>query len=187
MTTDFLDKLLPPDLDGRDEIIKKIFAESGKTLNAEKSKHADYEAIKTELETAKGTIAELEKNKGDTAVLNAELEKYKAAEQQRAADAERARERASIESRFETVANGRQFVHSFVRDGVFNEFMTAVKDSANAGKGDKEIFDSLTKDKDYFASQNPRGNMGGFGSVGGDDDGVTAAFLARNPELKGKI
>ena len=45
-----------------------------------------------------------------------------------------------------------------VREGVMRDFGAALKDKANVGKGDKEIFEALTKDKGYFASQNPVGN-----------------------------
>jgi hypothetical protein len=38
---------------------------------------------------------------------------------------------------------------------VLDEFERALADNANAGKGDRDLFDALTKDKGYFASQNP--------------------------------
>jgi hypothetical protein len=185
MKTEFLEKLIPETVEGRDEIIKKIFAENGKDVNAEKAKHADYETAKADLTTAQETIKALEKAKGDTAALQAEIDKYKVADEKRVADEKAAAARREVEERFNAVAGERKFVHDFVRKGVVGEFEAALADPANKGKGDKEIFDALTKDKDYFASANPPAEkMGGMGGSGGTVDGVEAAFLARNPGMK---
>ena len=51
----------------------------------------------------------------------------------------------------------------YVRTGVMNDFEKALADKANRGKSDAEIFESLTKDRDYFKSMNPSmENMGGI-------------------------
>ena len=52
----------------------------------------------------------------------------------------------------------KKFIHDMVREGVKRDFGAALKDKQYLGKGDAEIFAALTKDKDYFASQNPAGN-----------------------------
>lgn len=174
MKTEFLEKLIPESVEGRDEIIKKIFAENGKDVNAEKAKFSDYDDVKKQLGEAQATVKELEKAKGDSTALQTELDKYKAAEEKRLADEKAAAARKETENRFDAaVGEGRKFVHDYVRLGVIGEFEKALADDANKGKSDKEIFEAITKDKDYFASQNPpAGGMGGASSGGGSDDAV---------------
>jgi predicted lipid-binding transport protein (Tim44 family) len=184
MKTEFLEKLIPSTVEGRDEIIKQIFAENGKDVNAEKAKYADYDTIKTQLADAKTTITTLESTKGEATAMKAELDRYKAADEQRKKDEDAAKARKETESRFDAaVGTEKKFVHEYVRAGVIGEFEKALTDPANTGKSDKEIFDTITKDKDYFASQNPPGNMGGANGMQ-NVGGVEAAFLARNPGLK---
>jgi len=185
MQTEFLKKLIPETVEGRDEIIKKIFEENGKDVNAEKGKYSDYDTIKTQLAEAKTTITALEQTKGEATTMKAELDRYKAAEEQRAKDETASKAHKEIETRLDAaVGTDKKFVHEYVRTGVVGEFEKALADPANKGKSDKEIFETLTKDKDYFASQNPP--AGGMGGANGMQNvgGVEAAFLARNPGLK---
>ena len=66
----------------------------------------------------------------------------------------------------DAVMAGRSFVHDKMRDIVAEEFGKAIRDKANLGKADKDIFDAVTKDQGYFKSQNPpAGNMGGAGEI----------------------
>lgn len=182
MKTEFLEKLIPESVENRDEIVKKIFAENGKDVNAEKAKFPDYDDTKQQLVEAKATIANLEKTKGDTSALQAEVDKYKAADQKRQDDEKAAQVHKEVETRFDTVVGERKFVHDFVRQGVIGEFEKALTASENKGKGDKEIFENLTKDKDYFASQNPpAGSMGGMGGTGADDTTDARAVMGLPP------
>ena len=73
-----------------------------------------------------------------------------------------------------------------VREGVMTDFGKALQDKANRGKSDTEIFDTLTKDKGYFASQNPPANMGGVGNMTtGDSDALSdAEYYAKIFEKK---
>lgn len=165
-----------------DEAIDRIMAENGKDIEAAKAKGVEAEKkigeLNDQLKTAQGTIAELEKNKGDTTALQAEIDKYKAAEEKRAADEKAAAVRVELESRFDKVLGDRKFAHDYIKAGVLSDFERALSDEANKGKGDAEIFEALTKDKEgIFASQNPMLNMGEMGGGGllSDDDKLTDA------------
>lgn len=187
MKTEFLEKLIPATVEGRDEIIKQIFAENGKDVNAEKAKHADYDAVVKERDEAKTAIKELEKSKGDTTELQKQLDAYKAADEQRKKDEDAAKARKETETRFDAaVGADKKFVHEYVRTGVIGEFEKALADPANKGKSDKEIFDAITKDKDYFASQNPpaAGGMGGMGAPPNGDAIDARVIMGLPPEKK---
>lgn len=107
---------------------------------------ADVKKAKDELKTAKETIATLEANKGDMDALQAELDKYKQADEARQKAEQEAAEQKALEDRFNTVVDGKEFANSLVRNGTLAEFSRALNDPANTGKGDKELFDALTKD-----------------------------------------
>lgn len=107
---------------------------------------ADVKKAKDELKTAKETISTLEANKGDMDALQAELDKYKQADEARQKAEQEAAAQKALEDRFDAVVNGKEFANSLVRNGTLAEFSRALNDPANTGKGDKELFDALTKD-----------------------------------------
>lgn len=167
-----------------DEAIDKIMAENGKDIEAAKGKIAETEKKVTELTDqltkAQTTITELEKSKGDATALQAEIDKYKQAEIDRAEAEKKTQARAEVEGRFDKAAGERKFAHEYIRSGVLADFEKALADATNKGKGDVELFDALTKDKEgLFASQNPvdKPNMGGMGNGGSlsEDDKLSDA------------
>lgn len=149
----------------------------------------DYVDLETKLKTAEDDLAaekikvsDLEKAKGDTAALQKVIDDYKAADVKREADAKAAALRADIEARFGKALGERSFAHDYIKAGVLTDFEKALADEANKGKGDIEIFEALTKDKEgIFASQNPANfNMGGAGGGMSDDDKLSDAdYYAR--------
>lgn len=107
---------------------------------------ADVKKARDELKTAKDTIATLEANKGDTDALQAELDKYKQADEERQKAEQEAAEHAALVERFNGVKGDREFSSQFAESGLLDAFNKAISDPANTGKGDKELFDALTKD-----------------------------------------
>lgn len=193
----------------RDDI-KKIFGEAtdeqitavldihsrdiGKAKSGGEKLQSELDKLKAELETARGTISELEANKADAGKLQAQLDAYREAEEQRKAAEKAAAEKAELMERMDAVLGGRKLIHDRMRDLLAEDFKSALADKANRGKSDAEIFDALTKDQGYFASQNTAGvNMpkpgdvgkfagidkAGFFKLGGDDQ---ARFKAERPE-----
>lgn len=154
---EFLKSLLPETLDKRDEIIAAIMAEKGKAINEATAKFGDYDQIKNELTAARKSITDLQAAGGDAAKLKEELDRLKAAEEQRTKDEQAAAARRALETRFATVRGAVEFIDPVVESAVLTAFIAAVSEEANKGKGDAAIFESLTKDKPYFKSQNPPG------------------------------
>lgn len=107
---------------------------------------SDLKKARDELKTAKDTIATLEANKGDTDALQAELDKYKQADEARQKAEQEAAAHKAMEDRFNAVLGDKQFANDLVRNGTMDAFFRALNDPANTGKGDKELFDALTKD-----------------------------------------
>lgn len=157
-----------------DDVISKIMAENGKDIEKEKAKTADlngkleqanakiseYETKISELETAGGNA---EKYKKDLEALQQKIQEEKAAAEKKAK--EEAVE-ADFKNRFDSLVGENKWRDELTGNAVYAEFKKAAADEANKGKGDKEIFEMLTKDKNYYESPNQLGNMGGIGNVG---------------------
>lgn len=107
---------------------------------------SDLKKARDDLKTAKDTIATLEANKGDTEALQAELDKYKQADEARQKAEQEAAAHAALVDRFGKVKGDREFSSEFAESGLLEAFNKAISDPANTGKGDKELFDALTKD-----------------------------------------
>lgn len=168
MTRDDVRKTFP---EATDEQVKAIMdlhgADIERTKGAAGADATKLTALQNELDEAKTTIGTLEAAKADADKLQAEIDRYRQAEAKREEARKAAQAHTELESRFNTVAGQRKFVHELVRQSVLSEFEKAVADRANEGKSDTAIFDGLTRDKDYFASMNPPagGDMGRMGSV----------------------
>lgn len=121
--------------------------------------------FKSQLETANNTISELEKNKGDVAALQAEIDGYKQEKANREAAEHEAQKDAALMSRFDKLNGEQKYTNEFTKNGVFAEFKAALENSENAGKSDADIFAALTKDREgIFANPNPAINIPGIDS-----------------------
>lgn len=107
---------------------------------------SDLKKARDDLKTAKETISTLEANKGDTDALQAELDKYKQADEARQKAEQEAAARAALVDRFGKVKGDREFSSEYAENGLLEAFNKAISDPSNTGKGDKELFDALTKD-----------------------------------------
>lgn len=142
--------------------------------------------VQEDLDAALATISELKANTEDSEKLKQRIAEFEQAEADRKEAEKKAAERAELEERFGAVSGEKKYIHDMVREGVLNDFGKALLDKANRGKSDAEIFDALTKDKGYFASENPPANMGGVGNIGGDDTSAMsdAEYYAKLYESK---
>lgn len=107
----------------------------------------------------------LDLNSKDTDAMQHQIDEYRQAESARIEAEKAAAAHADIEHRFDAAVGERKFLHEFVRKSVLDEFEKALADEVNKGKDDQGIFESLTKEKGFFASQNPPVNMGRLGSI----------------------
>lgn len=105
---------------------------------------SDLKKVRDDLKTAKDTISTLEASKGDAEALQAELDKYKQADEARQKAEQEAAEHAALVERFGKVKGDREFSSEYAESGLLEAFRKAISDPANTGKGDKELFDSLT-------------------------------------------
>lgn len=129
-----------------DRRITKAIATVQKKLEAEIEKSKKYEGL-------------------DIEGLKKELDDLKNAEAERKDKEEADKKEKANAERFAAVLGDKKFTSDYARDGVYRAFVSAIADPANVGKGDADLFKTLTKDKDgIFQSANPPANMGKVGN-----------------------
>lgn len=187
------------------EDIKKIFPDATEeqlkglldinTADIGKAK-GEFEAVKTELEKANGTLKEYETTIADmkkSAEGNEDFKKKFEELEQRIADEKAAAEKkakeeaeeAEYSNRFKTVVGEQKWRDALTEKAVYAEFKTALQDEANKGKGDKDILAALTQDKEYFAKDPARvpAFSRGTGFAGGEvDDAAVRAAMGLSPK-----
>lgn len=187
------------------EDIKKIFPDATEeqlkglldinTADIGKAK-GEFEAVKTDLEKANGTLKEYETTIADmkkSAEGNEDFKKKFEDLEQRIADekaeaekkAKEEAEEAEYSNRFKTVVGEQKWRDALTEKAVYAEFKTALQDEANKGKGDKDILAALTQDKEYFAKDPARvpAFSRGTGFAGGEvDDAAVRAAMGLSPK-----
>lgn len=176
------------DLEGAEVLEKKIAGGIGKnfvskddfnTLNTTKKKlEGDIVSLKADLENGddfKGKFEALEKQ------VKADKEAAELAEKQ-------ATQETEFQTRFTGVVGEQKWRDELTGNAVFTEFKKAVADEANKGKGDKDILDALTKDKNYFENPNKPGDMPGVGNVSMSDveESKMRAIMGLPPKAESK-
>lgn len=156
----------------------------------------EFEAVKTDLEKANGTLKEYETTIADlkkSAECNEDFKKKFEDLEQRIADekdeaekkAKAEAEEAEYANRFKTVVGEQKWRDELTEKAVYAEFKTALQDETNKGKGDKDILAALTQDKEYFAKDPARvpAFSRGTGFAGGEvDDAAVRAAMGLSPK-----
>ena len=114
----------------------------------DKEQKDEIEFLKRQLAEKDETISNLEKAKGDSAAVQAELEKYKQAEAERAKQEKEAQMDAILTQTAESALEGREFVNEYTRAHFLGELKKAIQDPANKGKKPADLFADMTKDVD---------------------------------------
>ena len=134
----------------------------------------DFDKVKADLDKAnedikkyQTKISDLEKSINDGEDFKKKFEYLKKENDERAEakrKADEAAEEAAMADRFKTVVGEQKWRDELTEKAVYSEFKTALKDEANKGKGDKDILEALTKDKNYWMNPNQPANMAGMGN-----------------------
>lgn len=187
MTREDIKKHFP---EATDEQINAVLDINSKDIGKHKTA---AENAATDLKKANDTIAELEKNKQDTAALQKTIDDYKAADEKRQADAKAAAERAERLGRFDKAhaeaGKDRKWLNDFTRDGIFAQFEKALTDDANKGKSDVQIYNSIINDdkgvKPGLFEAQVNGGMSGMGGAPSGDAAWLQQKFKGNPFFEG--
>ena len=142
------------------EEIKSILAEHGKSVKTETEKVENN--MRKENEDLKATIDDLKEqiNKApksdEIESLKSKIAEYEANETKRI---EAEKQKALDDSLTANILNAigdKKFVNDYTKNAIINDIKSSLKDSNNAGKSAKDLFEELTKDKDgIFSNPNP--------------------------------
>ena len=142
------------DLGIDEETAKKIFADRGKEIEADKAKYTELENKLTEKENSFNTLTQefetLKTNNANAADWEKKFNDLSAeiAEKEKQAKLEReAKEKADmIETRFNAVVGEKKFTHEAIKADYLHKFGEALDNKDFMGKSDADIFHELTKD-----------------------------------------
>lgn len=158
------------DLGLEDDAIEKIMKEYGTSIQG---KANDITNLTTklndankEIDTYKTKITDLEKASGDNSKIQKELDDLK----QEIADKERKEAEKKqddiLTNNIVSVIGDKKFVNDYTKNAIISDIKTALKDTNNAGKSAKDLFEELTKDKEgIFDNPNKGVTTPGMGDV----------------------
>lgn len=166
-----------------DEQVDAIMKMNGNDINREKSKYADYDDLKAQLEKANATLETFK----DYDNVKADVEKYKAeAELARKESAEKLA-KIELQTQIKDFTSGKKFVNELTRNAINAELETAVNNPANKGKSFDDLLKAITDGKENIFDEENKPTPPQVVGMNGDpakENGVVAAFKALNPNLK---
>lgn len=125
-------------LDLDKETIDTIMAEHGKLITEEKEKVKEYES----------KIADLSSKAETNTKVQEELDNLKKSIAENEAKAKAKAEDEILTKNITSAFGDKKFVNEYTKNAIVNDIKTALKDSNNAGKSAKDLFEELTKDKE---------------------------------------
>ena len=174
----------------KDEI-KSILAENGKVVTNETNKVRTE--LTNEINTYKTTITNLENqvknmpSSDDVTKLQNEIQTLKDAENQRLANEKARQEDETLTNNIVSVFGDKKFTSDYVKNGIIADIKSELKKTENTGKGIKEIFETLTKDKNgIFENPNQPTGMPGMGDGKANFDNGADGFVSIIQEAQRK-
>lgn len=150
--------------------IKGILAESGKVVDNEKSKieeqyKKDVENYKTTIEDLKGQIEKAPKSE-ELENLKQKITDFEAKETARIEQEKAQKAEQTLNNNILAVFGDKKFSSEYAKNGLLSDIKTAMKKEENQGKGIKDLFDELTKDKPgIFENPNQIKDMTPMGDI----------------------
>lgn len=152
------------------EDIKNIMAESGKVVDTEKSKiESQYQK---DIDNYKTTIDDLKKqvekapSSDEIENLKTKISEFEAKETERIEQEKIRKEEETLTNNILEVFGDKKFTSDYAKNGLLADIKTELKKDENKGKGIKDIYEELVKDRtDIFANPNQFKDMEGMGDV----------------------
>lgn len=153
---DFLKGL---DLDS--ETIDTIMAEHGKYMT---KLSEDNNTLKAKIDTYESEIKTLKESSKDNNDWKSKFESLEQKIKQQEAEEKAKQEDETLTNNIVSAFGDKKFSSDYVKNGLITDIKAELKKSENAGKGIKEIFEFLTKDKEgIFENPNKPAGMPGMG------------------------
>ena len=135
-----------------DEQLKRILDINSSDIGKAKSEVDDLkknlEAAQNKVSEYEGEISTLKESLGDTEKMQQKIDFLQKTIDDRKAEDDAVAAEKAIKGRFDAACGEAEFLNDFTREGLFNEFKTALSDEKNASKSDAEIYKAITEGKD---------------------------------------
>lgn len=132
-------------LDLDKETIDTIMAEHGKLITEAKEKTQELE---NKVKDYESKIGELSSKAEDNTKVQEELDNLKKSIAENEAKAKAKAEDDALTKNITSAFGDKKFVNEYTKNAIIGDIKTALKDSNNAGKSAKDLFEELTKDKE---------------------------------------
>ena len=127
------------------ETIDTIMAEHGKLITEAKEKTQDLE---NKVKDYENKIGELSSKAETNTKVQEELDNLKKSIAENEAKAKAKAEDDALTKNITSAFGDKKFVNEYTKNAIISDIKTALKDSNNAGKSAKDLFEELTKDKE---------------------------------------
>ena len=159
--------------------IRKMVAENYKTINEFDNK---INKLNDQLTDAQNTITDLSTklkdfDSVDIDGLKARLKKFEDDEKSRKDAEDQAAALQALKDRFAPLRGDKEFLNEGTEQWMFSEFEKARALDENKGKGDAEIFEAITKDKNIYKNPNQAFKNPPVGGGAVDDDARTSTLM----------
>ena len=132
-------------LDLDKETIDTIMAEHGKLITEAKEKTQELE---NKVKDYESKIGELSSKAETNTKVQEELDNLKKSIAENEAKAKAKAEDDALTKNITSAFGDKKFVNEYTKNAIISDIKTALKDSNNAGKSAKDLFEELTKDKE---------------------------------------
>lgn len=150
-------------LDLDKETIDSIMAEYGKNLQGLKETNED---LTKKVNTYETEIKTLKENSQDDENWKEKFEALDTKIKSQEAENKRKQEDEILTNNIITAFGDKKFTSDYVKNGLISDIKVELNKAENKGKGIKEIFESLTKDKNgIFENPNKPAGMPGMGDI----------------------
>lgn len=127
------------------ETIDTIMAEHGKLITEAKEKTQELE---NKVKDYESKIGELSSKAETNTKVQEELDNLKKSIAENEAKAKAKAEDDALTKNITSAFGDKKFVNEYTKNAIVNDIKAALKDSNNAGKSAKDLFEELTKDKE---------------------------------------
>ena len=127
------------------ETIDTIMAEHGKLITEAKEKTQELE---NKVKDYESKIGELSSKAETNTKVQEELDNLKKSIAENEAKAKAKAEDDALTKNITSAFGDKKFVNEYTKNAIISDIKTALKDSNNAGKSAKDLFEELTKDKE---------------------------------------
>jgi hypothetical protein len=162
-----------------DRNIKLVNLADGKYVDKDKLDKKSNELTEAQNTITKlnGEIETLKTNGADVEKLKQTIADYEAKEQKRADDEKAFKETEALKARFSPLKGDKKFLNEGTEQWIFGEFEKALSLEENKGKGDAEIFEAITKNKNIYENPNTKFVNPPVGNQGGKDNQRTTTLM----------